>query len=122
MQIVLACCRSCRCFTVAFRTGPVRVLLYLGACLYVLKKHKVYRPRLAIQVFGTSSIKLALWRDRCNIVFKGVGRPADVVPASVKTEIERRVEADFVRLPRSTFGRRWGPVVSVRAGRVTVNL
>ena len=75
-----------------------------------------------ILTFVSASIKLALWRDRCNIVFRGVGRPADVVLASVRAEVKLRVESDFVRLPRSTFGRRWGPVVSVRAGRVLVNL
>ncbi|KAJ8050073.1 hypothetical protein HOLleu_03127 [Holothuria leucospilota] len=75
-----------------------------------------------ILTFVSASIKLAIWRDRCNIVFNRGGRPADVVLASVRTEIKLRVEADFVRLPRSTFGRRWGPIASVRAGRVIVNL
>ncbi|KAJ8048618.1 hypothetical protein HOLleu_01000 [Holothuria leucospilota] len=75
-----------------------------------------------ILTFVSASIKLALWRDRCNIVFRGVGRPADVVLASVRAEVKLRVESDFVRLPRSAFGRRWGPLVSVRAGRVVVNL
>ncbi|KAJ8043748.1 hypothetical protein HOLleu_10986 [Holothuria leucospilota] len=58
-----------------------------------------------IITFVSASIKLALWRDRCNIVFRGEGKPADVVLALVRTEIKLRVEADFVRLPRSTFGR-----------------
>ena len=75
-----------------------------------------------ILTFVSASIKLAIWRDRCNIVFKGGGKPADVILASMKAEIKLRVEADFVRLPRSTFGRRWGPVVSLRAGGVAVNL
>ena len=75
-----------------------------------------------ILTFVSASIKLAIWRDRCNIVFRGGGKPADVILASMKAEIKLRVEADFVRLPRSTFGRRWGPVVSLRAGRVAVNL
>ena len=76
----------------------------------------------SILTFISASIKLALWRDRCNIVFRGERRPADVVLVSVKAEVKVRVEADFVRLPRSTFGRRWGPLVSVRDGRVIVNL
>ena len=75
-----------------------------------------------ILTFVSASIKLALWRDRCNIVFRGEGKPADVVLMSVKTEVRLRVEADFVRLPRATFGRRWGPLVSVRVDRVSVNL
>ena len=52
----------------------------------------------------------------------GEGRPVDVVLASVKTEVRLRVETDYIRLPRATFGRRWGPLVSVRVGRVLVNL
>ena len=55
-------------------------------------------------------------------MFRGEGRPADVVLASVRTEVRLRVEADYVRLPRATFGRRWGPLVKMRAGRVVVNL
>ena len=75
-----------------------------------------------ILTFVSASIKLAIWRDRCNIVFRGVGRPADVVLASVRAEVKLRVESDFVRLPRSVFGRRWGPLVSVRVDRVVVHL
>ena len=75
-----------------------------------------------ILTFVSASIKLALWRDRCNIVFRGAGRPADVVLAAVRAEVKLRVESDFVRLPRSVFGRRWGPLVSVRVDRVVVHL
>ena len=36
----------------------------------------------SILTFVSASIKLAIWRDRCNIVFRGEGKPADVILAS----------------------------------------
>ena len=93
-----------------------------GYALYGLSPPPGNTSVQGILTFVPASIKLAICRDRCNIVFRGGGKPADVILASMKAEIKLRVEADFVRLPRSTFGRRWGPVVSLRAGGVAVNL
>lgn len=59
--------------------------------------------------FVSASINLALWRDRCNIVLRGVGRPEDVVLASVRTEVRhvckgRRSAGGGVHLFRCRHG------------------
>lgn len=67
--------------------------------------------------FVVASIKLDLWRGRCDVLFRVVVRRSDLVLALAKEEIRLRLEADFTRLSGTAFGRKWGPLVSTRRVR-----
>lgn len=72
--------------------------------------------------FVAASINLALWGHRRDVLFRGLVRRSDTNLVLVKLDIRLRVEADFPSLSGKAFGRRWGPLVTTRAGRVMVHL
>ncbi|PIK53022.1 hypothetical protein BSL78_10083 [Apostichopus japonicus] len=72
-------------------------------------------------IYVCSVVKKLIWRNRCDVVFRGKFASWQAVLEAVKSDIRLQVEGDFRRLSRAAFFGRWcageGCFVSLRAGR-----
>ena len=76
--------------------------------------------------FVSVTLKKHIWRNRCDIIFRGRISSWQSVLEAVKSDVKLHIEADFHRLSGAVFAGRWcagvGAFVSCREGRPLVVL